>query len=155
MPRFFRRLSEGVFDEADLIAQTRDLAAFIEAARRVYQQEDRKLVAVGYSNGANMAASLLLQYPGLLDGAILLRAMVPLHPSREPELTGRPVLLAAGRHDPMIPAQESERLARLLEAFGAEVSLVWEEGGHELATAEIDDASQWLASHFGEPAPTV
>lgn len=146
MPRFFRRLAAGVFDEKDLIRRTGELADFIEAAAKHYRFDARKVIAVGYSNGANIAASLLLLRPGLLSGAVLLRAMVPLAPETLPDLTGVPVFLAAGRQDSMVPPQNVEQLGSLLRQAGASVSLQWSSGGHQLAPAEIENARLWLAN---------
>ncbi|HEY5769720.1 MAG TPA: alpha/beta hydrolase, partial [Terrimicrobium sp.] len=103
MPRFFRRLAEGVFDEADLIQRTHELADFVAAAAAEYELQTRKIVAVGYSNGANMAASMLLLRPETLSGAVLLRAMLPIVPEGMPDLTGIPVFLAVGKQDAFIP----------------------------------------------------
>ena len=139
-PRFFRRLAEGVFDEKDLVQRTHELAE--------YGFDAGNVVAVGYSNGANIAASTLLLRPDTLRGAVLLRAMVPLVPAIPPALGGTPVFLASGRHDPIVPAENVERLAAMLRQAGADVSLRWSEGGHPLASAEIDAARAWLAKTF-------
>lgn len=148
MPRFFRRLTEGVFDEQDLIRRTHELADFVRAAAKQYQVDANKVVAVGYSNGANIAASMLLLRPEILSGAVLFRAMVPLMPEKQPNLSGRPVFLAAGRHDPIILPENTERLAAMLTAAGADVSLRWSEDGHQLNAAEIEEAKRWLAKAF-------
>ena len=148
MPRFFRRLAEGVFDEPDLIQRTGELADFVEAARPRYALGSRPVVAVGYSNGANIAASLLLLLPGILGGAVLFRAMVPLTPAKLPNLARVPVFLAGGRSDRMIPPQNTEQLARLLGAAGAALALHWSPGGHQLGAAEIEAARHWLAANF-------
>jgi len=148
MPRFFRRLAEGVFDEEDLVVRTNELADFIASARLRYGLGSRPIVAAGYSNGANIAASLLLLRPGTLAGAILWRAMVPLTPDRLPDLAGVPVFLAGGRSDRMIPPQNTEQLARLLGAAGAALALHWSPGGHQLGAAEIEAARHWLAANF-------
>ena len=145
MPRFFRRLAEGVFDIEDLVARTGDLADFVERASAAYGFDPRRVVAAGYSNGANMAASLLLLHPTVLAGAVLFRAMVPLEPPAPPDLTGVPVLLCAGRHDPMIPVELAERLADLLRRAGAYATLRWHEAGHGLTAAEVAAARTWLA----------
>ena len=144
MPRFFRRFAEGIFDEEDLVRRTHELAAFIEAAELAYGIDPRRLTAVGYSNGANIAASLLLLRPRSLARAVLFRAMLPLEPAQVPELGGVPVYLGAGRHDPIVPAASVERLATLLNAAGAEVTLRWENAGHELVQTEIPFAREWL-----------
>jgi predicted esterase len=148
MPRFFRRLAEGVFDEEDLVRRTHELADFVGAAAKQYQFDASRVVAVGYSNGANIAASMLLLRPEILSGATLFRAMVPLAPEKLPDLSGRPVFLAAGRNDPIIPPENTEQLAAMLKEAGAEVSLKWNEGGHQLGVAEVDEAKSWLAKAF-------
>jgi len=145
-PRFFRRLAPGVFDEDDLIRRTHELAEFVEdqSARR----QLGKIIAVGYSNGANIAAAMLLLRPGVLSGAVLFRAMVPLEPPHPPQLGGIPVLLLAGRHDSMIPPDSSQRLAVLLGQAGADVTLEWRDTGHALEQAEFTLARDWLGLQF-------
>ena len=147
-PRFFRRLAEGVFDEKDLVQRTHELADFIGASAAEYGFDAGNVVAVGYSNGANIAASTLLLRSGTLRGAVLLRAMVPLVPATPPVIDGSPVFLASGRHDPIVPTENVERLATMLRQAGADVSLRWSESGHQLAAAEIDAARTWLAKMF-------
>lgn len=144
MPRFFRRLAMGVFDEPDLRRRTADLAAFLGGARRQYGIGE--LVAVGYSNGANIAASLLLLEPDALDGAVLFRAMVPLVPETLPQLNGKPVLLCAAGQDPYSPEPERQRLVDLLTRAGAEVAVNVVPGGHGLTPGDVDVARRWLAS---------
>ena len=145
MPRFFRRLSMGVFDEEDLVNRTHELASFVEEAASEYGLDPKRLFAVGFSNGANIAASLLLLHPDLLAGAVLLRAMTPFELETLPDLSGTPVYLAAGRSDQMIPAESTERLADLLRKAGAEVTLDWQPGGHGIGRAEVEAARDWLA----------
>ena len=145
MPRFFRRLSMGVFDEEDLVNRTHELASFVEEAASEYGLDSKRLFAVGFSNGANIAASLLLLHPGLLAGAVLLRAMTPFELETLPDLSGTPVYLAAGRSDQMIPPESTERLAELLREAGAEVTLDWQPGGHGIGRAEVEAARDWLA----------
>ena len=144
--RFFRRLPPGIFDEDDLIRRTHALADFVEAECSV--RAIGKPVAVGYSNGANIAAAMLLLRPGVLGGAVLFRAMVPLEPSPLPALPGTPVLLLAGRHDPMIPEESTRRLAIVLGEAGAEVSLEWHGAGHGLVQPEFLHARKWLQERF-------
>jgi predicted esterase len=146
MPRFFRRLAEGVFDLEDLRIRTGELADFVEAAAAHYHVNAKRVVAVGFSNGANIAASLLLRRPGLLAGAILFRAMVPFEPETPPVLPHTPVLLSNGRRDPIVPASQTDRLAALLREAGADVTLVWQESGHELTQADVAAAQAWLAA---------
>jgi len=145
MPRFFRRLAEGVFDEADLKRRTEELAGFVAAAAQTYGFDPARVIAVGFSNGANIAASLLLLSPPTLAGAVLFRAMVPLEPERAPDLTGRRVLLCEGRQDPIVPRDNAERLAALLRQTGAVVTLAWQDGGHSLVQEDVRVASEWLA----------
>jgi predicted esterase len=154
MPRFFRRLAEGVFDVPDLVARTHELAAFIDDAAVLYGFDRRRVVALGFSNGANIAASLLLLHPGALAGAVLLRAMVPFAPDPDVRLPGTPVLVSAGRADPLIPAADSQRLAAMLQDAGARVSLAVQPGGHQLAQGDVLEARRWLAEGFGPGAGT-
>ena len=144
-PRFFRRLAMGVFDEADLVRRTRELATFVQAAATAYELDPRRIFAVGFSNGANIAASMFLLHPGVLRGGVLFRAMVPLEPPQRPDLTGVPIYLASGRFDPMIPIANTEKLAAMLTDAGADVRLAWDDQGHNLAPDEVDAARRWLA----------
>jgi len=144
MPRFFRRLAEGVFDVPDLVQRTGDLADFVERATAHYGLHPRKVIAVGFSNGANIAASVLLLRPGVLRGAVLLRAMVPLDPDVRPDLHGTSVYLAAGQADPIVPGENTERLADLLRVAGADVTLRWQPAGHSLTQADVSGAKGWL-----------
>ena len=145
-PRFFRRLAEGVFDVPDLVARTHELAGFVEAAAAHYAFDARRVVALGFSNGANIAASALLLHPSLLAGAVLLRAMVPFEPSTPVRLPGTPVYLGAGRFDPIIPAANSARLAALLEESGARTTVEWQPSGHQLVPGEPEQVRAWLAA---------
>jgi len=144
MPRFFRRLAEGVFDEDDVIRRANELADFIGAAAAKYSFDPGSLTAVGYSNGANIAAAVLLLRPGVLTRAILFRAMVPLSPATQPTLTDTGVLICSGKHDPIVPVENVERLAALLRQAGADVTLRFEDAGHQLVFAEIAAAKSWL-----------
>jgi phospholipase/carboxylesterase/glyoxalase family protein len=144
-PRFFRRLAEGVFDHEDLLFRTHELAGFVEAAAEEYGFDPSKIVAVGYSNGANVAASTILLHPGLLRLTVLFRAMVPFEPEVTPDLSGMPVFMAAGRMDRMIPQDNTQRLADILTEAGADVDLRWRNVGHPLTYEEVGEAKQWLA----------
>jgi len=144
MPRFFRRLAEGVFDLEDLRLRTTELADFVDAAARHYGFDAAGVTAVGFSNGANIAASVLLLRPATLRSAILLRAMVPLVPDSPPALAGAQVFIAAGEHDPIIPPSNSERLATMLREYGADVALEWMPVGHQLTRDDVDAARDWL-----------
>jgi predicted esterase len=141
--RFFRRHAEGVFDLPDLHARTKDLIAFVGAAAQQYGFDKSKVIAVGFSNGANIAASTLLLEPGVLAGAILFRAMVPIVPDPLPALGGTPVFMSNGRTDPLIPAAEAERLAGLLRQAGAIVDIEWQPGGHQLTRQDLAQAQKW------------
>jgi predicted esterase len=145
MPRFFRRLAEGIFDEEDLKKRTHELADFVGAAVRHYELAAEKVVAVGYSNGANIAASLLLLRPETLGGAVLFRAMVPLVPEKLPDLSSVRVWIGAGNQDLIIPTSETQRLVELLRNAGAEVTIRFANAGHGLTNAEVETARLWLA----------
>lgn len=145
MPRFFRRLAMGVFDVEDLLARTSELAGFVDHSVKAYGLDAGQIVAVGYSNGANIAASLLLRHPEVLSGAALLHAMPPFQPEELPDLTGKPILLTAGRRDTMVPGDQAELLAGMYEKAGAAVTLEWMPGGHELTQQEVQTAEAWLA----------
>jgi phospholipase/carboxylesterase len=142
--RFFRRLAEGVFDLEDLKARTDELAEFVKTAAVRYEFALEKLVAVGYSNGANIAASLLFRHPGLVRSAILFRAMVPFEPDELPDLAGTRVWLAAGKQDPLIPPDNVTRLAELLSDAGAEVTARMFDAEHGLTNVEVVMAQRWL-----------
>jgi phospholipase/carboxylesterase len=144
-PRFFRRIREGVFDLEDLATRTDELAEFVEAAASTYGFGVDRLVAAGFSNGANIAGSLLLRRPGLVRHAILLSPMVPFEPEQAPNLRGTSVFIGAGRADQMVPAEQTERLATLLRNAGADVTLHWEETGHTISPGEVRASQRWLA----------
>lgn len=144
-PRFFRRLAEGVFDLEDLKQRTDELADFVVAAAEHYHFDARKLVAVGYSNGANVAASILLRRPGVLPSAILLRAMVPFIPEELPNLAGVRVWIAGGTQDMIIPRANTEQLVQMLTAAGAEVTARFFDAGHALTNTELVQVKRWLA----------
>src|SRR5436190_16716056 len=144
MPRFFRRLAEGVFDLEDLKNRTNELADFVAAAAQHYGFAADKVVAVGYSNGANIAASLLLLRPEVLSAAVLFRAMVPLIPDTLPNLSSMRVWIGAGTDDPIIPTSESQRLVELLRSSSADVTLRFFNAGHDLTSSDVETARHWL-----------
>jgi predicted esterase len=146
MPRFFRRLAEGVFDQADLALRTRELAGFLTAASGRYGFDPARVIAVGYSNGANIAASLLLRFPDRLAGAVLFHPMVPFVPETLPKLPETPLFIGAGRNDPIVPVENTTQLVSLFETAGAKVSVTWHNGGHALTSGEVEAAQQWLRS---------
>ncbi|MFD9627078.1 alpha/beta hydrolase [Peribacillus muralis] len=148
MPRFFRRLAEGIFDEEDLIYRTKELYDYLELASKEYGFDKSKVVALGYSNGANIAASLMFHYEGALKGAILHHPMVPRRGITLPVLSGRPVFIAAGKNDPICPAQETNELNQLLAQAGAEVDIHWENYGHQLTRSEVEAAGSWFNKNF-------
>ena len=144
MPRFFRRLAEGVFDEDDVRRRADDLAAFVGAARHAYGIAAP--LAVGFSNGANIAAAMLLLCPRTLAGAVLLRPMVPLATPPEAALSGTPVLILSGAADPMVPLENAQRLARSLANGGAEVEHTILPTGHSLSSMDVESARRWIGS---------
>jgi phospholipase/carboxylesterase len=151
MPRFFRRFAEGVFDLEDLKKRTQELGDFILAATHDYELNIAKMVAVGFSNGANIAASLQLLRPEILRAAILFRAMVPLVPDPLPKLSDARVLISAGNQDPIMPASEAENLASLLRECGADVRLRFVNAGHGLIDADAQNARGWLEENSNGP----
>lgn len=144
MPRFFRRLADGVFDEDDVRSRAGDLADFIIAARSHYGIA--LPIALGYSNGANVAAAVLLLRPEALAGAILLRATVPLSQTTPVDLDGKPVLIVSGAVDPLMQPERAARLASLLTGYGAVVDHRTLPSGHELSQADVTLAQQWLGA---------
>lgn len=143
MPRYFRRLAEGVFDIEDLLFRTKELNDFLDQAAAEYGFDRRNAVAIGYSNGANIAGSLLFHYKDSLKAAILHHPMVPLRGVDLPELTGVPIFIGAGENDPICVPQETEDLAKLLKDAGASVTVHWEKFGHRLTASEVDAAAAW------------
>ena len=144
LPRFFRRIAEGVFDTEDLVFRTHELADFIQAASKTYGLGTVPLVAVGYSNGANIAASLLFLHPKLLSGAVLFRPMVPYKPKKLPDLSGVRVLISAGRADQIVPKEQPKLLFDLFRASHAEATVHWENSNHSMAAAEVQFARNWF-----------
>jgi len=145
MPRFFRRFAEGVFDVEDLKSRADELAEFIDAASERYQFSKKKLIAVGYSNGANIAASLILLHPHYLAGAILFRAMMPFVPDLIRDFRHFSVFIGAGRLDPMVPSGQVQQLAAVFETGGADMTISWSPGGHELSEDDVKAAKTWLS----------
>ena len=144
MPRFFRRLAEGVFDLEDLKKRTHELADFVVSAVAHYKIDIKHMIAVGYSNGANIAASMLLLRPETLAAAILFRAMVPLIPESQPDLSSVRVFIGAGSSDPIVPASETKQLAELLRAAGADITIRFFQAGHGLTHEDLHAAHEWL-----------
>ncbi|MGE6257395.1 alpha/beta hydrolase [Heyndrickxia sporothermodurans] len=148
MPRFFKRLAEGVFDEEDLIFRTKELYEFLDEASQKYQFDRQNIIAIGYSNGANIAGSLLFHYEDSLKAAILHHPMVPRRGVQLPDLSGKKVFIAAGTNDPICPPSESTDLQSLLENAKAEVELHWENRGHQLTYDEVEAAAKWYKNNI-------
>jgi phospholipase/carboxylesterase len=148
MPRFFKRLAEGVFDEEDLVFRTEELRGFLDAAASEHGFDREQVIAIGYSNGANIAASLLFHYESSLKGAILHHPMVPRRGIALPNLQDTKVFIAAGTNDPICPAQESKELTSLLQEARADVTLHWESMGHQLNVGEVKAAAKWYEEKF-------
>jgi phospholipase/carboxylesterase len=144
-PRFFRRLGEGVFDPVEVRSRGEELAEFIREAATRYRRDPNRIFVLGYSNGANIASTVMLIAPGVIRAAILLRPMLVFQPEEKTDMTGTAALVSAGRVDPIVPATSVEALAQLLEARGAEVTLKWQLGGHNLVPSEVKDSADWLA----------
>ena len=146
MPRFFRRLEEGVFDMEDLKIRTDELAEFIVKSSSAYKLDPERVIAVGYSNGANIAASVLLRRPEVLAGAILFRAMVPFIPTVMPDLSKKSIILLEGLHDPIVSKVEAQSLLELFTKTQSSVTLKWQNSGHNLTQEDIVTAKKWLES---------
>ena len=143
MPRFFRRLAEGVFDIEDLIKRTEELNEFLNKAADQYGFDRDHILAIGYSNGANIAGSLLFHYQDALKGAILHHPMVPRRGIALPDLTGKKIFIAAGKNDPICSQEESVELKDFFEGAGAKVEMFWENHGHMLTYRELEAAKTW------------
>lgn len=142
--RFFRRHAEGVFDIPDLHARTKDLVAWVGAAAERYGFDPSKVVAAGFSNGANMATSIMLSSPSTLSGAVLFRPMVPFIPEAPISLADKRVFIGAGESDTLVPKTHPDRLAELLRVLGADVTLKWQAAGHTLSRADVSAAYEWM-----------
>jgi phospholipase/carboxylesterase len=140
--RFFRRLAEGVFDLEDLKFRTNELANFVNNASKTYGFDLQHVITLGYSNGANIASSMLLLRPEVLSAAILFRAMVPFVPNTPPDLSNKYIFMSSGLYDPIIPKQEAERLFSLFKNGGAKVSISWQNSGHELVMEDVKKAKE-------------
>lgn len=145
-PRFFRRLAEGVFDLDDLQARAHELADFVVAAAARYGFDGSRVVAAGFSNGANIASSVMLLRPNVLRAAALFSAMVPFEPDPLPDLRASAAFINAGRRDPLVATATSQALADLLQRCGAQVTLRWTDGGHAIAAADAAAAADWFSA---------
>ena len=144
-PRFFKRLAEGVFDPKEVRARAEELVRFIRAAIAKYGLDASRIYAFGYSNGANIASTVMFIEPRLLQGAVLFRPMLVYEPEEQSNLTSASVFISAGRLDPIVPVKSVERLVELLESSHAEVTLEWQQAGHNLVPSEVREAADWLA----------
>ena len=142
--RFFRRFAEGVFDEEDLIRKTGELADFVKSAANEYGFDPAQVYALGYSNGANIGAALLLLRPETLAGGALLHAQIPLTPEILSDLSGKRVLITAGKRDAIVSSAQSEGLQQMLQERHAEVELWLHEGGHEISSLEVQKVAEWF-----------
>lgn len=145
MPRFFRRFSEGVFDLEDVAMRAGKMAKFVPEAAAQYGFDQSHSVAVGFSNGANIAAATLLLHPETFGQAVLMRAMVTIRPTQSPDLSGKRVLICSGRTDSIVPNHDVRELADMFRTAGADVTHAWAESGHRLAQNEIPLIADWLA----------
>jgi predicted esterase len=146
--RFFERISEGVFNIEDIKKRAEDLSNFIAAAKDKYKLHDTNLIAIGFSNGANIAAAILLLHPDILSGAILFRAMMPLRPPHKPHLKGKPVILLSGKDDTMMDPKQVEELVTFLRESGAQVTHEWLDASHRLTNQDKVIAKRWLETTF-------
>ncbi|MCS6938819.1 MAG: alpha/beta hydrolase [Roseiflexaceae bacterium] len=148
MPRFFRRFAEGVFDTDDIRRRARELARFLDAAAATYGFDRKRVVAAGYSNGANIAAAMLLLHGAVFSGAVLFRPMTPLVPDPLPDLARTPILVLAGNGDPLVPVEETKRFVELLRRAAADVTLIALDQGHGISVDDVAEARNWLIQHF-------
>jgi phospholipase/carboxylesterase len=148
-PRFFKRLAEGVFDPQEVRSRAEELARFIQAATTRYALDPNRIFALGYSNGANAASTVMFIKPDLIKGAILLRPMLVYEPDESANLSGSSVFISAGRMDPIVPTRSVERLTELFQSARAKVTLKWQMVGHNLVPSEVSEAAAWLALQRG------
>jgi phospholipase/carboxylesterase len=144
-PRFFRRIAEGVFDPKEVRSRGEDLARFIRAAVVTYRLDPSRIFAMGYSNGANIASTVMLIEPGTIQGSILFRPMLVYEPAEKHDLSGSSVFISAGRMDPIVPTTSVEQLAEIFRSANADVTLKWQLAAHSLVPSEVREASEWFA----------
>ena len=144
-PRFFRRIAEGIFDPKEVRSRGEELARFIRAAAVTYRLDPSRVFALGYSNGANIASTVMLVEPGMIQGSILLRPMVVYEPREKNDLSGSSVLISAGRMDPIVPTASVEQLAQLFRSANADVTVKWQLAAHSLVPSEVREAADWFA----------
>jgi len=148
MSRFFKRLAEGIFDIKDLKFRTQELAKFVNEASLQYSFDLSKTIAVGFSNGANIGASLLLLYPQVIAGAVLFRPMIPIIPNNLPDLSEKKIVILSGQYDPIVSKKQAEDLFSLLKKTDAKVSIKWQASGHEITQDDVQIAKKWLSENF-------
>lgn len=146
MPRYFKRLAEGVFDEEDLFLRAQELYDFLKDSLEHFAPERELVTVVGYSNGANIAATVMLKHRSIFDKVILFHAMVPYRNQDMQVLKESTIFVGAGKNDPIIPKNETEELIEVLRKQGASVTEKWYEFGHQLTMDEINDAREWYVS---------
>jgi predicted esterase len=144
-PRFFKRIAEGVFDPKEVRSRGEELARFIRAAAVTYRLDPSRIFALGYSNGANIASTVMLIEPGTIQASILLRPMVVYQPPEKSDLSGSSVFISAGRMDPIVPTASVEQLAKLFRSANADVTLKWQLAAHNLVPTEVREAAEWFA----------
>jgi phospholipase/carboxylesterase len=148
LPRFFKRLAEGVFDIEDLKFRTYELADFIQKCSLHYKFDLNQTIAVGFSNGANIGASILLLHPDVIQGAVLFRAMIPLVPNPLPDLSNKKILLSEGLQDPIVSRTETENLFKLFQKTNANITLKWQNSSHNLIQDDLITAKEWILNNF-------
>jgi phospholipase/carboxylesterase len=148
-PRFFKRLAEGVFDPIEVRSRAQELARFLHEASSRYTLDPGRVFALGYSNGANVASTVMFIEPGLIKAAILLRPMLVYEPEHTVDLSGSSVFISAGRMDTIVPSRSVEGLVKLFHAARAPVTLKWQMAGHNLVPSEVSEAAAWLALQRG------
>lgn len=144
-PRFFKRIAEGVFDPKEVRSRAEELARFIRAAAVTYRLDPARIFAFGYSNGANVASTVMLVEPGVIQGSILFRPMVVYEPPDKTDLSGSSIFISAGRLDPIVPTDSVEQLAEMFRARNADVTIKWQISGHNLVPGEVREAAEWFA----------
>lgn len=142
-PRFFRRTGEGVYDMEDLAARTAKMAGYVQAHKE--ERQPSAVLGMGYSNGANILASVVFEQPQLFDGVVLMHPLIPFQPQVKGTLDNLSVLMTAGRRDPICPAPLTEQLSEALVSHAAAVDTVWHEGGHEVRPEEFEAARHFLS----------
>jgi len=144
-PRFFKRMAEGVFDPKEVRSRADELARFIRGAVVTYRLDPARVYALGYSNGANIASTVMLVEPGVFRGSVLLRPMLVYDPPEQNDLSDTAVFISAGRMDPIVPVESVEKLVKLFESAHSNVTVKWQLAGHSLVPSEVREASEWLA----------